>query len=187
LKVSSEAGVGTVFTVYFPISKSSESWEPPRPVVSRTGRPLSGVVLVADDDHVVRKVTGQLLRFNGFTVLEAGDGEEAVAAFTSSAPDIAVVLLDYAMPRRNGREVFLAIRQIREDVPVIFMSGYDERTALADLWEASDVYFVQKPFRGQQLLSEIQRAFEGSGRLSGRAELNSGIADPGSETALTAE
>jgi CheY-like chemotaxis protein len=72
----------------------------------------------------VRLLTKNLLQENGYRVIEAVNGEDALQKFMELADDIRLLLLDVILPKRNGWEVFDAIRKIRPEIRVIFMSGY---------------------------------------------------------------
>ena len=81
------------------------------------------VVLLADDEPSIRRVMSQLLPLQGFDVLLAADGEEAVRTFALDPRRVAAVVLDLGMPRVNGREALRRIRALSQTVPVVVTSG----------------------------------------------------------------
>lgn len=112
-------------------------------------RPL---VLVAEDDFNVRLTLEIVLEDEGFEILLASDGEEALAAARSSLPD--VILLDQIMPKLDGKQVLHALREDEStrDIPVLVLSGM-ERGRPAD-WPGAE--FVGKPFSPEELVRRIR-------------------------------
>jgi DNA-binding response OmpR family regulator len=119
-------------------------------------RPL---VLVAEDDYNVRLTLEIVLEDEGFEILLASDGEEALAAARTSLPD--VILLDQIMPKLDGKQVFTALRadESTKDIPVLVLSGM-ERGVPAE-WPGAE--FVGKPFNPEELVRRI-RAVLAAGR-----------------------
>jgi CheY-like chemotaxis protein len=155
VRVSSEAGQGTLFRVLLPSGAVHEAEMPPMPA----GLRLEGgaTLLVVDDDETVRAVAKAMLERRGYEVLLAADGREGVERFRQEQDRIALVLLDLTMPRMGGDEAFRAMRAIRPDVRVILMSGYSghelsERYAGQGLAD-----FIQKPFRIDDLDATLAR------------------------------
>ena len=112
-------------------------------------RPL---VLIAEDDFNVRLTLEIVLEDEGFEILMAVDGEEALAAARKSSPD--VILLDQIMPKLDGKQVFQALRadESTRHIPVLVLSGM-ERGLAAD-WPGA--HFVGKPFSPEDLVRRIR-------------------------------
>lgn len=108
------------------------------------------VVLVVDDDSGVRHVLVQTLGRDGFTVLEAAGGQEAVALYRSR-PAPALVLLDVCMPVLDGPATLRSLREADPDVLCCFMSGYTDDYGPAQLLALGAVGVLDKPFRFDQL------------------------------------
>ena len=122
VRVESELGKGTCFTVVFPTSEQPRADKPEPP---SEGRLRAGAtVLVVDDEYEVRDVVKDMLTARGMRVLTAEDGPRAVEIFKQHANTIDVVLLDLAMPGMNGEEVLREIQAIRPDTKVIVSSGF---------------------------------------------------------------
>ena len=150
----STLGSGSVFTFYLPsateeISRSS--------VESRPAECLANpVILLADDNELVRTVTREILETSGFTVIEAVDGVDAVGKFREmeTAPDL--LLFDIVMPRMNGMEAFQKIHEERPEVPVLFVSGYQEKIDSAKGLPDGDVEIIGKPVSPKDLVQKIR-------------------------------
>ena len=165
--VDSEVGAGTTVRVLFPAAPAtSEADIPSRGVPPRESPvappPLSGTVLVADDDEMARTACQAVLANLGFRVLVAADGAEAVQVFREHAHAICCVVLDLTMPKMDGLAALEAMRQIEPDVKVVLVSGYDESEAIRQFGGGGPAGFVQKPYRIQTLAEEIRRVLYSS-------------------------
>lgn len=158
INVYSSPGMGSTFKIYLPIiDEREEALASEQPEEIRGGRET---ILLAEDEPAVREVNRSILEEFGYTVIEAVDGEEAVAKFRARSAGIDLLLLDLIMPKKNGREAYEEILKIRPDVKAIFMSGY-----AADLMRAkgalhSDVELVSKPLAPGELLKKVRETIE---------------------------
>ncbi|MEA2498456.1 MAG: two-component system, OmpR family, alkaline phosphatase synthesis response regulator PhoP [Actinomycetota bacterium] len=112
-----------------------------------------GLILVAEDDPSVRLTLEFVLRDEGFEVLCASDGEQALAHAIESQP--AIILLDQIMPKMGGKEVLAALRQqdSTKDIPVLVLSGMGRGSA--NEWPGAE--FVGKPFSPEDLVKRIRK------------------------------
>jgi CheY-like chemotaxis protein len=110
---------------------------------------------VADDEDLVRDVADTMLRQLGFDVVAVENGREAVRAFALEPDRFDLVLLDLTMPVMTGAEALLAIRQIRPDVPVLVMSGYNEQDTPVTGGQQATA-FLHKPFSMLILRDRLQ-------------------------------
>ncbi len=111
------------------------------------------VVLVVDDEPMVREVLAQYLTHDGFEVVEAADGDEAVAKLDTCNPDL--VLLDLMLPKRHGLDVLRHAR-LTGDVPVILLTALgDEKDRVAGLELGADDYVV-KPFSPREVAARVR-------------------------------
>ncbi|MET9226617.1 response regulator [Lentzea sp. NPDC003310] len=125
---------------------------------------LAGLVLVVEDEDPVRRYTVSLLEELGCTVLQASDGDEAIAILRERSADVGAMLLDHSMPGLSGEEVLAELEREGLTVPVVLTSGYD-RTSLERRFAGHEVAaYLQKPFR-LETLDETIRAV-----LADRAE-----------------
>jgi PAS domain S-box-containing protein len=158
LDVESIPGEGTTFTVFFPAVEpiAPQAIVPKLPLAERG----AGTLLLADDEPSLRKMCQDVLEDSGYTVLLAENGQEAVEMFRDNAPEIATVLLDLTMPVMGGREAFRLIREIRPDVPVIFMTGFDVDSARDNLGTGQREAYLQKPYPIASLLTMVRASVE---------------------------
>lgn len=115
-------------------------------------------VLIVDDEEAVRAVTRGALEREGAMVEEAADGQEALQILSRAPDAIDLVLLDVTMPGMSGYETLDALRLIREDMPVVMISGYMEPGVSLEARGAENVRFLHKPFRVDALLENIAKA-----------------------------
>jgi PAS domain S-box-containing protein len=147
-------GSGSVFTIYLPSARD----EVARSLVERplSECPANPVILLADDDRLVRSVTREILERSGFTVNEAVDGVDAVEKFREmeTAPDL--LLFDIVMPRMNGMEAFQKIHEENPEIPVLFVSGYQEKIDSSRGLPDGAVEIVGKPVSPKVLVQKIR-------------------------------
>ena len=113
-------------------------------------------VLVVDDEAAVRRFAVRVLEREGYGVVEAKDGMEALELIRQGGSSFEVLVTDIVMPRLNGVELMQALSVSHADLPVILMSGY-ATAALADLGIAVPCGILAKPFPAERLLEEVRR------------------------------
>ncbi len=160
ISVVSTPGVGTKFVVVVPLAPWHTPSTNPKPIDEQpwTG---SGTVLLCDDESTVRRVMARLLNSLGFDVLEASDGQQALEFFRSRPNEFSAILLDLTMPKMGGFDVLPLLKERRDNVPVILMSGYDEQR-LADFDAMTNVTFLPKPFRKAGLRRALRQVLNAS-------------------------
>ena len=117
----------------------------------------SGTILVADDDQDIQDLTQRILRFAGYTALPAMDGPSAVETLRRH-PEVRLVLLDLNMPGARGVETVESLRQVRQGVPILVMSGYTEPETRERLGSQEVDGLLEKPFQPPELIDRIRRA-----------------------------
>jgi signal transduction histidine kinase/ActR/RegA family two-component response regulator len=167
--VQSEVGRGTTVRVYLP--RWSQAPTPAQPGVPRgpAAGPGHGLVLVADDEPMLRRSTGRLLARMGYQVITASDGVEAVEAFRRHQAEVQLVLLDLTMPRLGGWETLAALRALEPGVPAILASGYEEAQVMGGQRPEQWVTFLQKPFEWAELQGALERVLEAAQARGWRA------------------
>jgi PAS domain S-box-containing protein len=150
----SEEGRGTTFLVYLPRidGRPEESSTHVDAPIAHVG----GTVLVAEDDAAVRSYTARILRGWGYTVLEAADGVEAIAAINANPAPVRLAIADVIMPRMNGVALAEQLLAQHPEMRIIFTSGYSERDALPHTPEAPPA-LLEKPFSPEELAQRIQQ------------------------------
>ena len=154
IMVNSGPGKGTTVRILLPSVET-----PVAPAPHQTSTPPdwrgSGVVLLVDDEDLVRVLGKHLLERLGFSVLTAADGVEALAIFQSRAAEIACVLLDLTMPRMDGEETLRALRRLQPNVRVLLCSGYGEQQVASRVRDLNSVEFLQKPYQMAELAQKL--------------------------------
>jgi signal transduction histidine kinase/ActR/RegA family two-component response regulator len=163
IRVFSEPGRGTRFEVLLPRAEEEEEAGPAEPAPVEL-RPRRGeeTVLIAEDEEVVRTLAGESLRENGYTVLEARHGIEALALCEKHEGPIHLLLTDVVMPLMGGGELAERLARLRPELRVIYMSGYTDETIGGQGLPRSGEAFLQKPFTSQALALKVREVLEGS-------------------------
>jgi len=153
----SEPGLGTTFQLYLPISTR----ELERQIKTPEATPRGGTetILVAEDDEATRNLDRKILETYGYRVIEAYDGEDAIARFKEHQDRIGLLFLDSIMPKKNGKEVYEEVTRIKPGLKVLFTSGYTADT-FSDL-EVQEFRFIAKPILPTQLLKMIREVLDG--------------------------
>lgn len=127
-------------------------------------------ILVVDDDPAVRRLLSQALELEGYSVVIASDGEEALRELPGAAPE--VVVLDIMMPRMNGLDVLERIRRdpATATLPVILLTARSSKEDVWDGWQRGVDYYMTKPFDVEELLRFIQHVLEGGDREAAEPE-----------------
>jgi CheY-like chemotaxis protein len=156
--VCSEVGKGTSFKVYFPMADASAIVVDSPPPVARP-RARGETVLVVEDAEGLRKLTKRLLERLGYTVLLAGNAEEALQLFESNA-SVDLVLTDVVMPGASGPELTRQLVGQRPALKVIYMSGYTEQGIVHHGVLKPGVAFLHKPFTSDDLGRKIREVLD---------------------------
>ena len=156
----SEPGEGTVFKVYLP-----RSLEEVTRVSGGSRKPAergTELVLLVEDEEMVRSLTGRALREHGYSVLEARGGEEALEVFEERGASIDLVVTDVAMPGMGGRELAQRLRERSPELPILFISGYTGDDVVERGLLAAGAPFLSKPFAPEALLACVRRLLDRS-------------------------
>jgi CheY-like chemotaxis protein len=116
-----------------------------------------------EDEAPLRVLAAESLKRLGYTVLQAGNGLEALAVADGHAGKIDLVLTDIVMPRMGGPELVEKLKHRRDGFAVIFMSGYTDAAAIANANIGSDAIFLNKPFSTDLLASKISEIQQKTG------------------------
>jgi len=159
ITVNSKVGRGTKFHLYFPVvAARPENVE--EVAVIHASTKGTGTVLIAEDDAEVRHLTRTILERSGYSVIEAVDGEDAIARFREHRDRIALIIVDAVMPRRSGREVCEEIGRMKAGVQFLFISGCTAEIARKEELPGEDVHFLPKPSTAERLLGTVRSLLE---------------------------
>ncbi len=155
IEVESTLGEGTTFTLYLPSIHEKSSPKVQTQYQSKQGK---GLILLADDEDILRMTGQDLFNDLGFDVIVAENGVEAVDLYSKHKDEIVLVVLDMVMPKMSGYEAFESMQKINPVVNAIVTSGYTEEGKIAELLGKGLKGFLQKPFTYSELntlLSEV--------------------------------
>jgi PAS domain S-box-containing protein len=152
----SAVGIGTSFHLYLPLLAVSEPVEKKTTVESIRPEQGSGVILVAEDDDAARLLAVEILEEFDYTVLEAGDGQQALELFKENLDHIDLIILDVIMPKLKGREVYDAVMKIDPLMKILFCSGYPKEVVRSQGGVEPGMNFLPKPFTPKELLMKIR-------------------------------
>jgi PAS domain S-box-containing protein len=161
IAVQSLPGEGTTFEIYLPCF-CEQAGEAAITTVSQPVRGRGQLILVADDDEAVLELLRRSLEEQGYRVLTAANGAEAVSQFRGRAGEVSLFISDHSMPVMDGARAIAAIREIRADLPVIILSG-DGEAAGVGAGDSSPVEQLSKPVELEALLRAVSQALAGSG------------------------
>ncbi len=153
IRVESEVGVGSRFIVYLPAA-TGDAAAPAQQEAAPRG---SGVVLVVDDEELVRRTAVRVLETLGYEPVPVGSGREALEWLAARGGPPAAVLLDLAMPEMDGRACFRAMRARHPALQVVVCSGFSQTGGAQELLTEGAVAFVQKPYRAAELARALAR------------------------------
>ncbi|NVB36873.1 AAA family ATPase [Pseudenhygromyxa sp. WMMC2535] len=157
IEVKSEPGLGTTFLVYFPVVRGSlESSHAAKSEALPHGRE---VILLVEDEASVRKLMRTILSQQGYTVLEAADGEQAVK-LAAECDWIDLLLTDVVLPGISGREVADKVLEKFRDMAVLYVSGYTDDSIMRRGVDAGTRSFLQKPFTRDSLARKVREALD---------------------------
>jgi two-component system cell cycle sensor histidine kinase/response regulator CckA len=153
VKVYSEPGKGTTFKIYLPAAPGEkiESATGVKDHAYPTGN--GELILLADDEPTVRKVTETVLRRHGYNVVTAVDGAEALAIYAQRQHEIRLVLTDVMMPLMDGAKLTRALMRMNEHVHIIAATGQADDSRQAELKQIGARAILLKPFRTDRLLT----------------------------------
>jgi two-component system cell cycle sensor histidine kinase/response regulator CckA len=155
----SEVGKGTTFRIYLPrhIVESEEEL-PQRARKAEVTRDLTGAgrVLLVEDEDVVRSFAARALSRQGYEVLEAGTGAEALELMRREQRRVDLVVSDVIMPEMDGPTLLKELRKSKPDLKFIFVSGYPDDAFKKSLEDGEDYAFLPKPFTLPQLAAKVK-------------------------------
>jgi len=150
----SELGKGATFTIYLPVHEGADEVQAPATRAAPAAWSGGGKVLLVEDEDTVRAVAERALTRAGFEVATARDGEEGLE-LVKLGRRYDLVVSDVVMPVMDGPAMARAIRQLRPELPVLFMSGYAEEQLRRDI-DIPNMHFLPKPFSVAQIAEAVE-------------------------------
>jgi CheY-like chemotaxis protein len=129
-------------------------------------------ILVIDDEQDLREAMCRILRYLGYTVVEAENGRVGLERFDDVRDRVSLVVLDVIMPEMGGVETFKQLRARRPELPVLLCSGYSSTDDIQVLLDAGATAFLPKPFEAIELGREVRRILDGVPRPEGAASIS---------------
>ncbi len=159
IEVESEPGCGSTFRIYIPILESDGGESPEEgPATAARG---TETVLLAENDEDVRAISRMALENNGYRVIEAVDGEDAVEKFRQHREEVHLLLFDVIMPRRNGKSAYEEIARDEPSIRVIFFSGYPDGIIDREgIRSDKRMSFIPKPMSENDLISIVREVLD---------------------------
>ncbi len=156
IDLASEPGHGSAFTILLPVFAEALI----QPVIleeKASAALLKGLVLLIDDEEVVRDIGCDMLKSLGLNCLTAANGTEGIEIFKKNAADIILVILDIEMPGISGEKVFQILRELRPEVKILIASGYGREYLETEIFKSKIGSYMPKPFKIEQLSYQVNK------------------------------
>jgi PAS domain S-box-containing protein len=157
--VYSEPGQGTTFKIYLPAALNEHVEDSPsqKEPADLTG---SETILLVEDNEQLREMAHVILERKGYTVLEAENGEAALALLATHTSPLQLLLTDVVMPGINGHELSLRMKELYPEIKTLYMSGYNDDVISHRGILDQGVQLIQKPFSAQDLAAKVREVLE---------------------------
>jgi PAS domain S-box-containing protein len=159
IAVDSAPGEGATFRISLPRAEGVQAAST-APAAGPEQLQGGETILLVEDEEMLRNLARIVLRKNGYTVLEAGHGAEALSLCESHTGSIDLLITDVVMPVLGGRELADRIALLRPDIKVLFVSGYTDDAVVRNGVMADSVQFLHKPFTPSTLLSKVREVLD---------------------------
>lgn len=159
INVYTEPGKGAAFKIYFPADVTSTAASP-RGVSAENLTGNGELILVVDDEALIRQVTKETLESKGYRVVTANDGTEAIAVYAQRQAEIDIVVTDMMMPFMDGTVTIRALTKINPQVKVLAVSGLAQTEKTLAEFNLRSVNFLHKPYTADKLLAALRRLIQ---------------------------
>jgi signal transduction histidine kinase/CheY-like chemotaxis protein len=155
----SQTGKGAEFRIYLPPVHGKEEAvvDLEAPAVLPRG---TETVLLAEDEPSLRRLMARVLRMQGYSILEAADGNEALSLAQANGPKIKLLVTDVIMPGLSGKMLAEWLTEVNHGVKVLFISGYINNAAVRGAMSKPGTFFLQKPFNPHDLAKKVREALD---------------------------
>jgi signal transduction histidine kinase len=157
--VYSEMGKGTTFKIYLPRADGVVESDETRSVPAELPQGHE-TVLLAEDEEQVRRMTRTILEMNGYRVLEASSGNEALAIYKQHEGPIDLAITDVVMPQMSGRELAQSLEALRPGIKVLYVSGYTDDAIVRHGLLDEGIAFIQKPFTPEAFSRKVREVLD---------------------------
>jgi two-component system, cell cycle sensor histidine kinase and response regulator CckA len=164
--VESRAGEGTTVSLFLPCHITEtrpRDFTPPMgtAITAAAADTAEYCLLVVEDNAMVRRSIEVTLRAAGYQVASVDSGERCLAAVARRDEPIHLLISDVVMPEMSGEQLIARVRELRPDLPVLFISGYDRATLARRKQSVANEHFLQKPFDSEDLFAAVREALAG--------------------------
>jgi CheY-like chemotaxis protein len=156
--VYSEIGRGTTFKIYLPAAEYKLDRAPAAEATALPPRAHGEMILLVEDDSLMRTLTRQMLEEHGYRVLEASDGADALAKLRESGAHLDAVLSDVVMPGMSGPDLVSELTRLFPAAKVVYMSGYTGELMTQNGEKKREAPLLDKPFTRLSLLEAMHSA-----------------------------
>jgi CheY-like chemotaxis protein len=161
VEAESQPGVGTTVSLYLPSENGQvrEATPPARAwMTPDAAAPPGAAVLLVEDNPMVRRSIEATLRIAGYLVTSVDSGEHCIEVVERLDTPLDLLISDVVMPEMSGEEMIGRVHELRPDLPVLFISGYDRSTLARRKYPAASEHFLQKPFDSEDLFAAVREA-----------------------------
>jgi two-component system cell cycle sensor histidine kinase/response regulator CckA len=163
IQLQSQLAKGTTIKILLPLT-SEPAPSPPAGGAAERPRQARGRVLIVDDEESIRAVMGRMLQAEGYDVLRARDGREALRELEEVGGSVDLVITDLVMPGMGGRVLVQELERRYPELPVVWLSGHPKEVEFPREMPGQERPFLMKPVSHQALLETVSRVLEGIDR-----------------------
>ncbi|WP_224960846.1 PocR ligand-binding domain-containing protein [Geomonas subterranea] len=160
INVYSEPGHGTTFRIYLPVQEAGPGDADAKSVQLQAPVGGSETILLAEDDAGVRELVVSVLGQYGYRVIEAVDGQDVVEQFAANREEVAMILMDMIMPKKNGKEAYEEISLLQPGVKVLYSSGYTADFIQNRGVSEEGIELIMKPVQPMELLRKVREILD---------------------------
>ena len=163
ISVESKVGQGTTFHLYLPVMQKETKNQDIQKIKTEERQGGSETILFVEDEQLLREVVQSTLEANGYTVLLATNGQDAVEIYKKQYKDIALVLSDIGLPKLGGIDVYAMLKEINTNIKIIFASGFISQETKSELFKEGVKGFIQKPYGVSEVLQMVREVLNEKG------------------------
>lgn len=158
IDVASKKGIGTTFTMFFPSIAMETTGE--QQLEKLMEQKNNGTILIVDDEEMLREILVESLRDEGYTLLAASDGIEALKLYAEHKDSVDLVITDLGMPNMGGEELFAKLQSMNSNVKVVVSSGFLDSSTRSELLRKGIKDVLTKPYKFDMIFSTVRRVIE---------------------------